>query len=118
MVINGEIKMSPSEWEEFEQRTFAPWKPRTPEEFNAMCDLASIRHGIDNTAGMGELLAKSVQSIKFGAGGEINFPEKRSELEYIRIHGEAPSPEQLAEFEGRGRAVTAGAPHRPSIQLV
>lgn len=117
LVVNGEIKMSQEEWDSFRARVFAPWKPRTPAEFNAMCDLGSIRHEIENTAGMGELLYKSCQSIKFGPAGEINFPEKRSELEYIRIHGESPTPEQLAEFEGRSNQYDPKG-SKPDLRLV
>ncbi|MDO9236200.1 MAG: hypothetical protein Q7U28_09245 [Aquabacterium sp.] len=99
MVVEGRIKMSDEEWVKFQNLNWAPWKPRTPAEFNAMCDLASARHIAENTEGLGEVFAIATDKMKFGASGEINFPEDPRRLEYVKVHGSWPTDAELAAFE-------------------
>jgi len=98
LVVDGIITMSESEWQQFQEVTRAPWRPRTQDEFNAMCDLGAAMHRAENTEGMCELFAQNCQRIKFDAHGNANFPADKRKLEYIRLHGNSPSPAQLAEF--------------------
>lgn len=98
LVANKVITMSKSEWQQFQGMTRAPWCPRTQDEFNAMCDLGTAMHRAENTEGLGEMFAQNCQRIKFDDEGMANFPADKRKLEYIKQHGEAPSPEQLAEF--------------------
>lgn len=98
LVADGIITMSESEWQQFQDMTRAPWRPRTHDEFNAMCDLGTAMHRAENTDGLGEMFAQNCQRIKFDAHGVANFPADKRKLEYIRLHGHSPSPEQLAEF--------------------
>lgn len=44
LVVDTKITMTADEAREFADATFAPWTPRTIDEFQAMCDLASARH--------------------------------------------------------------------------
>lgn len=98
LVADGIITMSESEWQQFQEMTRAPWRPRTPEEFNAMCDLGSAMHKAENTEGLGQVFAQNCHRIKFDELGEANFPADKRKLEYVRQYGHTPSPEQLAEF--------------------
>ncbi len=98
LVTDKVITMSESEWHQFQDMTRAPWHPRTQDEFNAMCDLGTAMHRAENTGGLGEVFAQNCQRIKFDAHGVANFPADKRKLEYIRLYGHSPSPEQLAEF--------------------
>jgi hypothetical protein len=100
MVFNGTLSMSAEEWADFQRLTNAPWKPRTPEEFNAMCDLGAARHKADNTDGAGWIHAMGCSEMKFGPEGEMNFPADARRLAYVKVHGTWPSDEELREFEG------------------
>lgn len=93
----GDIAMSESEWQEFARLTFAPWRPRTISEFNAMCDLAAAKYMADDDP-MGGVHAASVEVMKFGANGEINYPITRDQEAFMTKHGTFPTPEQLVEF--------------------
>lgn len=99
MVFNGTLSMSADEWADFQRLAHAPWKPRTPEEFNAMCDLGAARHKVDNTDGTGWIHALGCSAMKFGPEGEMNFPADARRLSYVKVHGAWPSDEQLREFE-------------------
>lgn len=99
MVFNGTLTMSADEWTDFQRLTHAPWKPRTPEEFDAMCDLGAARHKAENTDGTGWIHALGCSAMKFGADGEMNFPADARRLAYVKAHGRWPSDEQLREFE-------------------
>ena len=74
IVVDGQIRMSQSEWTDFQDVNWAPWKPRTAEEFNAMCDLAVARHRAENTGGFGEIFAQATLAMKFSPDGMANFP--------------------------------------------
>jgi hypothetical protein len=112
LIVDGRITMSESEWLQFQTVTLAPWKPRTPEEFNAMCDLGSAAHRAADTEGMGDVYALAPQKMKFGANGEVNFPADQRRLAYVKVHGHAPTEDQLQAFED---GVT---PKRPGLSLV
>lgn len=99
MVFNGTLTMSADEWADFQRITHAPWKPRTPEEFNAMCDLGAARHKADDTDGKGWIHAMGCSEMKFGPEGEINFPADARRLAYVKVHGTWPSDEELRGFE-------------------
>jgi hypothetical protein len=100
MVTDGRITLTDAEFLKFQQLlTWVSWRPRTPDEFNAMCDLAMARHRADNTAGLGEMYAQAIGSMRFGPEGEINFPEDRRRLAYAAAHGTWPTNEQLEAFE-------------------
>jgi hypothetical protein len=110
LVVDGKITMSADEAREFEAASFAPWTPRSIGEFNAMCDLGSARHLVDNTNGQGFMHALAVEAMKFGTNGEVNFPIDRRRLAYVKARGTWPSDAELAEFEGQ--------PPRASLKLV
>lgn len=113
LVSDGRITMSDAEWDEFAAATFAPWVPRTPAEFNAMCDLGSARHLVENTDGKGFMHALAVEEMQFGPNGEVNFPVDKRKLAYMKVHGVWPTDAQLQAFE------SAGAPTaRPGLTLV
>jgi hypothetical protein len=79
MVFNDTLTMSADEWADFQRITHALWKPRTPEEFNAMCDLGAARHKADNTDGTGWIHAMGCSEMKFGPQGEMrSFVSSRS----------------------------------------
>lgn len=99
MVFNGTLTMSAEEWADFQRLTYAPWKPRTPEEFDAMCDLGAARHVADSTDGTGLIRAMGCREMKFGPQGEMNFPADARRLAFVKVHGTWPSDEQLREFE-------------------
>jgi hypothetical protein len=99
MVVDGRIRMTDKEWLEFQRLNWAPWRPRTPEEFNAMCELAMARHRAENTAGMGEIYAVATKAMKFGPKGEINFPEDKRRTDFIKVHGYSPNKQDLEAFE-------------------
>lgn len=95
LVADGKITMSAAETQEFEAATFAPWTPRTIDEFNAMCDLGSARHRADNTDGIGYMHALAAEGMKFGEGGEANFPMNKEKLAHMKRHGTWPTDEQV-----------------------
>ena len=99
LLVDGRIRMTDKEWLQFKQLNWAPWRPRTPEEFDAMCDLAIARHRADNTDGLGEVYAIATKAMKFGPKGEINFPEDHRRLAFVKVHGYWPNDAQLNEFE-------------------
>ena len=113
--MNGEISMSASEWAQFQRLTFAPWRPRTILEFNAMCDLASARHLHENEGGMGGINACAVQAMKFGPNGEVNFPVTPAQEAYTKKYGKWPTPEQLKDFIA---GVEEPASARPKLTVV
>lgn len=100
MVFNETLSMSDDEWAEFQRMAYAPWKPRTPEEFDAMCELGAARHKAENTDGAGWRHALGCMAMKFGPDGEVNFPVNARQMAYVKVHGTWPSPEQLRDFEG------------------
>ncbi len=108
LITNNQITMSESEWKLFQELTWAPWRPRTPEEFNAMCELARARHMADNTGGVGIIHAIGVEAIKFGLDGKMNFPEDKRRTSYLKVFGTWPTQEELDEFETRECPVKKG----------
>jgi hypothetical protein len=98
LVSNNQINMRSAEWSIFKELTFAPWRPRTVREFNAMAELGAARHMVDNTDGIGWMHALSCEEIKFGPNGEVNFPIDKRRMEYVRVHGTWPSDEELRAF--------------------
>lgn len=111
MVVDGLIRMSDAEWLKFQELCFAPWRPRSQAEFDAMCDLAKARHIVDNTNALGHVIALSIDGIKFGPNGEINFPEDQRRLAYAKVHGTWATDAELAEFDGQPKA-------RPTLSVV
>ncbi|PZO21368.1 MAG: hypothetical protein DCF26_00050 [Burkholderiales bacterium] len=111
MVFNETLSMSADEWADFQRLTHAPWKPRTREEFDAMCDLGAARHKADNTDGCGWIRATGCSAMKFGPGGEMNFPADPRRLAYVKVFGTMPNDEQLREFEN-------APPLRPGLKSV
>lgn len=99
MVFNGTLSMSADEWADFQRLTHAPWKPRTRDEFDAMCDLGAARHEAENTDGTGFIRALGCREMKFGPEGEMNFPADARRLAFVKVHGTWPSNEELREFE-------------------
>jgi hypothetical protein len=111
LVQDGKISMSQTEFAQFQQITFAPWVPRTPEEFNAMCTLGIARHNADNTGGFPIIAVIACESIMFDPDGTAHFPSDQRRLAYMKVHGDWPTDEQLAEFEGLQSP-------KPGLQLV
>lgn len=112
LVVDGKLTMSDAEWREFAELTFAPWKPRTPREFNAMVELGMARHVAENTDGEGYMFDIALDAMKFGENGEINFPMDRRRMSYVQVHGSWPTDQQLREFEGQDSSP------RPGLTLV
>ncbi|EKD97760.1 MAG: hypothetical protein ACD_23C00750G0001 [uncultured bacterium] len=112
LVVEHLITMSDLEWSQFQEMTRAPWRPRTIDEFNAMCDLGSAVHLAEDTMSMGTVFAENTQRIKFGQDGQANFPADRRKLAYIEKYGHSPTNEQMEEFN-RG-----DSPQRPGLSLV
>ena len=112
-VIEGRIVMSDEEWATFAAATFAPWRPRTPAEFNAMADLGSARHMAENTRGIGGFLAIGAEAMKFAPDGEIRYPPNMRKHAYLKEHGSWPTAEQLRRFE-----FNVDALGRPALKLV
>lgn len=108
MIVDGRIRMTDEEWQRFQRMNWAPWCPRTPAEFNAMCDLAIARHQVENTDGLGEVYAQATEKMKFGPNGEINFPEDKRKLAYVKEHGVWPTDAQMKEFEAGETASPGG----------
>ncbi len=106
MILNGaRIEMTASEVDAFSAATFAPWTPRTIAEFNAMCDLGSARHLVDNTGGKGFMFALEAEGMKFGENGEVNFPMDQRKMAYLKAHGTWPTEEEVRAFEADGPVV-------------
>lgn len=99
LVSANKITMREDEWVIFQDLTFAPWRPRTVREFNAMAELGAARHMAENTAGVGWMHALSCEESMFGPNGEINFPVDKRRLEYVRLNGKWPSDEDMRAFE-------------------
>lgn len=110
VVSDGRLSMSEQEWQQFAAATFATWKPRTVEEFNAMVDLAIARRRADDDAIEAALDVVALDAYKFGPDGEVNFPVNQRWLAYVKVHGVAPTPEQLEEL--------GAAPRRTGLTLV
>lgn len=106
LISDGQLTLSNSEWALFQEVTFAPWRPRTRDEFNAMCKLGAIRHMIENTGGVGWMRALACEDIMFGENGEINFPQDKRRMAYLKVHGTWPSDAELADFESQSTAST------------
>ena len=111
MLVDGRIRMSDQEWQAFQRMNWAPWRPRRPAEFNAICELAKVRHEIENTDGMGGVYALATEKMKFGPNNEVNFPEDKRRLAAMKTTGTWLNDEQLAAFE-------AAAPAGPGLTLV
>lgn len=107
MLVETTIRMTDQEWLEFQRLNWAPWRPRTPQEFNAMCELAMARHIAENTDGLGEVYAIATSKMKFGPNGEINFPADRRRDAFVKAHGSWPTDAQLADFEAVANSGTA-----------
>ncbi|WP_070401304.1 hypothetical protein [Hydrogenophaga sp. PML113] len=108
IVSNGRLSMSQDEWLQFQQITRAPWQPRTPREFNAMCELGAAHHRVENTDGEGWSHEMACEDMKFGPDGQINFPADQRRLAYVKVHGTWPTDEQLREFEGQPKTAGPG----------
>lgn len=105
MITDGRIRMTDAEYTEFQALVpCAQWIPRTPEEFNAMCDLAVAGHRADTSSAMGEIFAQGILAAKFDAKGNANFPIDQRKIAYGKVHGTWPTQEQLEAFEQGPRA--------------
>lgn len=98
LISEGRITMTEGEWQEFVEATFAPWRPRTIAEFNAMCDLGGARHLVDNTDGAGFMHAIAVEDMKFTDDGQPNFPLDKRKVAYMKAKGTWPTQQQLEAF--------------------
>lgn len=112
LVVDKKITMTADEAREFADATFAPWSPRTIDEFQAMCDLASARHRHENTNGVGYMFAIAVEGMKFGEDGSANFPMNREKLEHLRKHGTWPNGVPGAEGGQDGQPGAPGGLRR------
>lgn len=109
MLIDGKIRMSEKEWEDFRAATWAPWQPRTPAEFNAMCDLGAARHEAEDSDGLAFMRAIECEQMRFGPNNEVNFPMDERKVAYCKVHGTWPTDEQLkAHLEAEGATVVPG----------
>ena len=108
LVADGKITMSDAEWREFAAATFAPWVPRTPAEFDAMCALGSARHLADNTGGQGFVHALAAEAMAFGADGEVNFPIDKRRMAYLKLHGSWPTDAEFKAFEAQRTSTPPG----------
>ena len=100
LVSDNKITLREEEWLAFREMAFAPWRPRTVREFNAMAELGAARHMAENTGGVGWMHALSCEEAMCGPNGEINFPVDKRRLEFVRKHGTWPSDAELQAFEG------------------
>lgn len=98
LVTDHLITMTDSEWQQFQDMTRAPWRPRTVDEFNAMADLGSAMHRAEDTESIGEVFAQNTQRIKFGPDGQANFPADKRRLAYVEKYGHPPTADQLENF--------------------
>lgn len=98
LLEKGRIEMTTSEFEVFAAATFAPWKPRTIGEFDAMCRLGAARHLADNTGGAGFMYALEAEGMMFGEDGQANFPMDQRKMGYLKKHGTWPSDAELQAF--------------------
>lgn len=99
LVIDGVIRMNDKEALHFKEVVGGPYIPRTPAEFNAMCDLSIARHLHENTSGLGGVFAEAVRAVKFGPQGEINFFTDSRRADFAKVHGHWPTEDQLLKFE-------------------
>jgi len=113
LVSDNRITMSEKEWLLFQEMTFAPWRPRTIREFNALAELGAARHLVENTFGAGFIHALACETIVFGPNGEARFPSNPRRMAYTKVHGTWPTDEQLEAFEN-GMDVS----DRPALRLV
>lgn len=115
MILDGgRIEMTASEFEAFAAATFAPWKPRTVAEFNAMCNLGAARHLAENTGGAGFMHALEAEGMLFGEDGTANFPMDQRKMDFVKKHGTWPTAEEFKTFLAAGDV--AAAP--PKLALV
>lgn len=112
IVSDDRLQMSADEWAQFQEITHAPWTPRTPREFDAMCELGAAYHLAQNTEGAGWMRAMACEHMKFGPEGQINFPADQRRLAYVKVHGGWPTDDQLREFE------SGTTPTGPGLKLV
>lgn len=99
LISDGRITMTEGEWQEFAEATFAPWRPRTIDEFNAMCDLGRARHLADNTEGSGFMHAIAAEDMKFTEDGQPNFPLDKRKMAYVKVHGTWPTQKEFEAFD-------------------
>jgi hypothetical protein len=107
---SGKITMTVKEWHEFAGATFAPWRPRTRREFEAMIDLGIARHLAENTGGQGFMFAIAADGMRFGPDGEVNFPANQRKLAYARITGNWPTDSELADYESGSKVPPPAEP--------
>ena len=112
ILSDGSLTMTDDEWQQFTNITRAPWRPRTREEFDAMCTLGAACHRAENTDGAGWMHALACEEMRFGPNGEMNFPADQRRLAYTAAHGTWPTDEELLAFEG------APPPSAPGLKLV
>lgn len=115
LVIDGVIRMNDKEANHFMEVVGGPYTPRTPAEFNAMCDLAIARHLHENTKGLGAVFAASIGAMKFGPNGEINFFTDSRRADFAKVHGYWPNDDQLRQFEAGEMSAPGG---KPSLSVV
>lgn len=116
MILDGgRIEMTVSEFNAFAAATFAPWKPRTIAEFNAMCKLGAARHLADNTDGAGFMHALEAEGMSFDEDGTPNFPMDQRKMEFMKKHGTWPTAEEFEAFLAGGERA-GGSP--PKLGLV
>lgn len=99
LVIDGVIRMNDKEVRHFIEVVGGPYIPRTPAEFNAMCDLSIARHLHEDTNGLGCIFAEAIRAVKFGPDNKINFFTDSRRTDFAKVHGYWPSEEQLLKFE-------------------
>ena len=106
------ISMTDSEWSLFFYMTQAPWRPRTVDEFQAMCNLAIARmecdFGVDNFMAL-----IAVEQIMFTPEGKANFPMDKEKIERMKITGKWPSDEEM-----RAQAAAQEATPSKGLHLV
>jgi hypothetical protein len=108
ILSNGYLTMTPVEWSQFQELTRAPWQPRSPEEFDAMCTLGAAHHRVENTGGVGWMHALACEEMCFGPNGEMNFPADKRRLAFAEANGTWPTDDELREFEGETFPSTTG----------
>lgn len=92
--------MTEAEWLQFKAITNAQWRPRTVEEFNAMCNLAAAKAHADTPGGFGIINGLEAESIRFDENGEMKFPPNPRKQAFIKEFGREPkNMEELGAFE-------------------
>lgn len=110
MILDGgRIEMTASEFDSFAAATFAPWRPRTVAEFNAMCRLGAARHLVDNTEGVGFMHSLEAEGMMFEDDGTPNFPMDPRKMEFMKVNGTWPTADEFAAFLARDEK-TGGSP--------